>query len=403
MVAGYLNRNHASELMQKQGLSALVLAQPESITYATGAFGGVASFWRRAGAAFVLVPADHASPLVAIVGDFQAKSFAAQSGIDDVRSHRIWVETDQYPEVDHSKPKRSPRPAQFELSQSLKLLQDILSDRGLLKSQVGLELGFIPVADFTAFSSLDVHWKDCTNLVERLRSVKHPDEILKLRHAAELSVVGREKLINSITLGMTSQQMTALWNSAVEASARERNLPPPQSTWAYISVGGDGFAPGGPAQNGDVIKIDVGCVIDGYSSDGARTVVLGKPHSQARKVYDALYRAFDTGLAMIKPGTPLSEIYKATASSMWNAGFETYGRGHLGHGVGASIWTEEWPFISNDATAILEPDMMLAFETPWYIEGLGGFIIEDQVLITETGNEIMAPTSRELAILQVAI
>ncbi len=402
-MAGYLNRHRASELMQEQGLSALVLAQPESIIYATGAFSGVASLWRRAGAAFVLVPADPASPMVAIVGDLQAKSFAEQSGIFDVRSHRIWVETDHYPNADLSKPPRTPRPAQFNLTQSLHLLQDILSERGLMKTKIGLEMGFIPIADFAAFSTLHVRWIDCTNLVERLRSVKHPDEISKLRQAAELSVAGREKLINSINLGMTSQQMTEVWTNAVFESAREQNLQPPQSTWAYISVGGDGFAPGGPAQKGDLIKIDVGCVVGGYSSDGARTVVLGQPHPQAQKIYNALHRAFDVGLSLIKPGTPLREIYKATATSMWNSGFETYGRGHFGHGVGASIWTEEWPYISSDAKAMLEPNMVLAFEAPWYIEGLGGFIIEDQVLITDTGYEIMAPTSRELAILSVAI
>ena len=90
---GYLNRRRAAKLMQEQGLSALVLAQPESITYATGAFPGVASFWRRAGSAFAVVPADETAPLAAIVGDLQVNSFAAQSGISDVRSHRIWVET----------------------------------------------------------------------------------------------------------------------------------------------------------------------------------------------------------------------------------------------------------------------------------------------------------------------
>jgi Xaa-Pro aminopeptidase len=140
----------------------------------------------------------------------------------------------------------------------------------------------------------------------------------------------------------------------------------------------------------------MGCVIDGYSSDGARTVVLGKPNPQSVKIYDALHRAFDSGLALLKPGTPLCDIYFATASAMWDAGFETYGRGHFGHGVGASIWSEEWPFISTDATAVVEPNMVMAFEAPWYIDGLGGFIIEDQVLITETGAEIMAPSSRAL-------
>lgn len=395
-MTGYLNRHRASVLMQEQGLSALVLAQPESISYATGAFAGVASFWRRAGAAFILVPADETAPLAAIVGDLQAKSFGAQSGIADVRSHRIWVETDRFPDPDLSKLKRSPRPAQYELTQSLALLRDLLVERGLLKSKLGLELGFISAADYPSFLDMPIEWRDCTRSVERLRSIKHPDEIVKLRRAAEFATAGLEKLKQSKLLGMTSQEMVEIWREGATASAVERNLPSPQSSWAYISAGGDGFAPGGPARQGDIIKIDVGCVIDGYSSDGARTVVLGTPSVHAVKIYDALHRAFDVGFALLKPGAPLKDIYLATASCMWNQGFETYGRGHFGHGVGASIWSEEWPFISTDASAILEPNMMLAFETPWYIDGLGGFIIEDQILITENGVEIMAPSSRDL-------
>src|SRR5690348_8764220 len=118
--------------MREEGLDALVLAQPESIAYATGAFPGVATYWRRAGAAFVMVPADEAAPLAAIVGDLQAKSFAIRSGIADVRSHRIWVETGRYPDADPGQPQRSPRPAQYELGEALNILRDILTERGLL-------------------------------------------------------------------------------------------------------------------------------------------------------------------------------------------------------------------------------------------------------------------------------
>jgi Xaa-Pro aminopeptidase len=64
--------------------------------------------------------------------------------------------------------------------------------------------------------------------------------------------------------------------------------------------------------------------------------------------------------------------------------------------LGASIWSEEWPFISADTTAMAETGMVLAFETPYYIKGFGGFIIEDQILITETGVEVMAPFPRDL-------
>jgi Xaa-Pro aminopeptidase len=395
-VPGFLDRRRAARLMQDQGLGALVLAQPESMLYATGAFPGVATYWRRAGAAFVLVPADEGAPLAAIVGDLQAKAFAAQSGIADVRTHRIWVEAGSHPVAGSAGPRRSPRPAQYDLSGSLGLLRDVLRERGLLNARIGLELGFIPTADFQAFSALPVDWQDCTHLVERLRAIKAPLEIEQLRRAAEYARAGLVHLARSITAGMDAGTMTAIWRAAASAEAERRGHPSPQSSWAYIAVAGDGFAPGGPAREGDLIKIDVGCVVSGYSSDGGRTAVMGKPHPDAVRIYDALHRAFDTGFAMLKPGTPLAEIYRATATSMWDLGFETYGRGHFGHGVGASVWSEEWPFISAQSDAVLEAGMVLAFETPWYIDGLGGFIIEDQVLITETGCDVMAPLPRDL-------
>jgi Xaa-Pro dipeptidase len=395
-VPGFLDRHRAARLMQDQGLDALVLAQPESITYATGAFPGVATYWRRAGAAFVVVPADESAPLTAIVGDLQARSFAAQSGIGDVRTHRIWVESSAMPGTDLSALVRTPRPAQFDLTQSLQLLQDALHDRRLQHGRIGLELGFIPAADFASFATLPVTWADCTNIVERLRAIKAPEEIEHLRNAAGYAAAGFRTLTEAIEAGMDAAQMTAIWRDAASADARRRGHPAPQSSWAYISVAGDGFAPGGPAKPGDLIKIDVGTVVSGYSSDGARTVVLGEPSADATRIYDAIRRAFDAGFAMLKPGTRLADIYHAAATTMWDAGYDQYGRGHFGHGVGSSIWSEEWPFISATADAVLEPGMVMAFETPWYIHGLGGFIIEDQVLITADGCTVMAPLPREL-------
>ena len=400
--------------MAEQGLDALVLAQPESIKYATGAFPGVATYWRRAGAAFAIVPCDATSPMTAIVGDLQAEAFRSQSNIADVRSHRIWVETGYYDlsggelegaaaslvrhDLEWGKSPRQPRPAQYDLRASIGLLRDALGERGLLKSRTGLELGFIAARDMAAFHDAmpQVTWIDASNLVERLRAIKHPNEISKLRTAAELSGMGLGTLVQAIAPGMDAARMTAIWREAALAEASRRGLTPPGSAWAYISVGGDGFAPGAAAQSGDIIKIDAGCVIDGYSSDGGRTAVLGRASPAATQVFDALYRAFEAGLAILQPGARLNDVYRAVSTRMWDQGFETYGRGHFGHGVGASIWSEEWPFIAADATAVAEPGMVLAFETPYYIKGLGGFIIEDQLLVTKTGVEVMAPSPRRL-------
>ncbi len=273
-------------------------------------------------------------------------------------------------------------------------MRDGLAEQGLEHHRIGLELGFVPVQDFQHFQTLPFAWADCTSIVERLRSIKSPDEVGKLRRAAEYATAGLASLVAGIEEGMTAQEMAALWAQAALAEAVRRGDPAPQSTWSYIAVAGDGFAPGGPARPGDLIKIDVGCVIDGYSSDGGRTAVLGEPGHDARKIFDALHRAFETGLTLFMPGRPLREIYHSIAQSMWDQGHTNYQRGHFGHGVGASIWSEEWPFIAKNSSAVLEPGMVLAYETPWYIEGLGGFIIEDQLLVTETGFEVMSPFPR---------
>jgi len=393
-VPGFLNRHRASRLMEDAGLTALVLAQPESILYAAGAPAGVAANWRRAGAAFVLVPADASAPLAAVVGDLQARSFAAQSGIGDVRTHRLWVESGPYP--DPSVASRTPRPAQYDLSASLAELRALLSERGLLDRRVGLELGFIPAADYPEFVRPPVAWQDCTRIVEQLRSIKAPAEVEYLRRAAGYARAGLSGLLKAIAPGMDATEMTSIWREGAIAEASRLGHAPPQSSWAYISVAGDGFAPGGPARQGDLIKIDVGCVVSGYSSDGGRTAVLGTPSAEAQRIHDALHRAFDAGFALLRPGAKLADVYRATATAMWNQGYDTYNRGHFGHGVGSSIWSEEWPFISAQSDAILEPGMVLAYETPWYVDGLGGFIIEDQVLITDSGVEVMAPLPREL-------
>lgn len=414
MPGGFLDRRRAGQLMAEQGLDALVLVQPESITYATGAFPGVATHWRRAGAAFVVVPGDAAAPVTAIVGDLQAEAFRAQSGLTDVRSHPIWVETGDYQPhlaqargvaailrehgLERGRPERTARPAQYDFGKSLGLLHGVLAERGLEKARVGLELGFVAVRDMQAFETAlpAVTWIDATHIVERMRAIKSRGEIERLRHAAEFSMAGLRALIEVIVPGMDAARMTDIWRTAALADAARRNLPLPASTWAYIAVGGDGFAPGGPARAGDLIKLDVGCVVGGYSSDGGRTAVLGVASPAQRQVHDALHRAFDAGLDLLTPGAPLASVYRAVAQTMWDAGFTTYGRGHFGHGVGASVWSEEWPFISADASAIAEPGMVLAFEAPYYINGLGGFIIEDQILITGTGIDVMAAMPRTL-------
>jgi Xaa-Pro dipeptidase len=147
---------------------------------------------------------------------------------------------------------------------------------------------------------------------------------------------------------------------------------------------------------GAVIKADVGCLIGGYSSDMARTYAFGRPEPLARDIFAALADAFETGFATIRPGVALRDVHAATLAAMNASGYLGYRRGHFGHGLGASVGSEEWPFIAADSDAVAEPGMMLAFETPFYGKGVGALMIEDQLLVTETGIERISQLPRGL-------
>ena len=406
MRGGFLDRRRASALMREGGFDALVLAQPETLKWATGAFPGVATFWRRAGAAFLVIPENPDGALTAIVGDLQASAFAGQSGIADVRSHPLWVETARFDasreggEALISLNGAKPRPGTFSLDRSLELLRDALEEKGLAKARIGLELAFVPAADFPRFSHAlpDAAFTDASPLVARLRAIKHPQEIERLGRAARCAMAGLEQLLPALQPGLDASAMTATWRAGWRAAATRLGLSPPDSDWAYIAVGGDGFAPGGGAKDGDLVKIDIGCIVDGYSSDGGRTAAIGAPNRAQREVFDALRAGFDVGVDMLKPGVRLADIHVAVSTAIQDRGFPNYRRGHFGHGVGASVWSEEWPFIAADSDAEALPGMTLAFETPYYVDGLGGFIIEDQFLVGEKSVEPMATAPRDLFI-----
>jgi len=107
-------------------------------------------------------------------------------------------------------------------------------------------------------------------------------------------------------------------------------------------------------------------------------------------VYAALRDAFEAGRPLFRPGAALRDIHATCLRAVHAADFPSYARGHFGHGLGASIWSEEWPYTAADSDAVLEAGMVMAFEAPWYIDGIGGFIIEDMLLITDDGAETLA-------------
>jgi Xaa-Pro dipeptidase len=407
-MAGHVDRARAGRLMAASGMEALLVAAPESFRWATGAAAGVAMGWRRLGPAMAVVPADPAKPVGAVASDLFA---GAAADCDPLRALPIWPEAcsiqaflpSEYSAaalVARATADRAPgfaRPGTFDRAQALMLLRDVLAAMGLSGARIGVELSAVPAADFPALRDAIAPAAiiDASGLVDRLRAHKSPAEVALLRQAGAITEAALAAFVPAIREGATREALGRGFLDCVRAASHG---VAGVTAWEYVGFGPSPWSSAGGLAWGDVIKVDVGAVVQGYTADLARTFTLGPAPRRARDIHAALRAAFEAGYPLFRPGTALRDIHAACLRAVQHADFPSYARGHFGHGLGASIWSEEWPYTAADSDAVLEAGMVMAFEAPWYIDGIGGFIIEDMLLITDDGAETLAggSLSREL-------
>ncbi|WP_411036322.1 M24 family metallopeptidase [Shinella sp. BYT-45] len=403
---GDMDRARAQALLAAEGLDGMVLFRPEAFRYATGLAAGVAAMWGRAGSAIALVPADAGAPPAAVMSDHAAAGARHSAGTIDIRTHRIWIDgvsvgnARTIAEIDaayRAAGNVGPRPETFDQQACFRLLADLLSERGLSRAALGADLDFMPAADFAALKAAipGVDWRDASEIVGRLRLIKNDREIEHLRKAARCAEAGLESLMWAARPGMRVAELSAAWLAGARAAAA-RGGHALSGHWDYISIGPDLQNGTAPLGEGDLVKADVGTLVEGYSSDGARTFVWGKASPLAQDVYKALLDAFLTGVEVLQPGNTFGKVHETMLSTMRRHGFHEYYRGHFGHSVGAAAGIEEWPFLSHGNGIAIEPGMVLALEAPFYADGLGALMIEEQFLITPDGAQTMNRLPREL-------
>ena len=139
---------------------------------------------------------------------------------------------------------------------------------------------------------------------------------------------------------------------------------------------------------GDIIFIDNGVTLFGYTSDMGRTFIVGKPTQFQKKIFSILKAGYEQGLSIIKPGVKMKEIYWTVQNSINEGGLDWHCRGHMGHMIGAGPLTEQPPLISKEEETILEPNMVLCLEIGTYLTGKhGAFQIEDALIVNDEGYE----------------
>jgi Xaa-Pro aminopeptidase len=142
------------------------------------------------------------------------------------------------------------------------------------------------------------------------------------------------------------------------------------------------------------VVVDSGVILRGYCSDMTRTVHVGRIGREERKWYEAVLEAQLAGIAAVKPGKTAGEVDQATRQVLRRAKLDRFFTHSTGHGVGLEI--HEPPRLGKGQVERLRPGMVVTIEPGIYVPGRGGIRIEDMVVVTSAGCEILTPTAKEL-------
>lgn len=227
-------------------------------------------------------------------------------------------------------------------------------------------------------------------LVAALREVKDKQEIAAMRKAALLGCRLFDGMLSYMQLGLTEVAVAAELEHAARLAGAEA-----MSFETIVASGVRSALPHGRATQAKLPKrgfvtLDFGVVVDGYCSDMTRTVHIGKALPGEREVYDAVLEAQEAGVAKIAPGVTASEVDEAARSVLRQAGLDKYFSHSTGHGVGLEI--HEGPRLAAKQTQVLQQGMVVTVEPGVYMPGKFGVRIEDMVLVTATGGEVLTPS-----------
>ena len=226
-----------------------------------------------------------------------------------------------------------------------------------------------------------------------LRAVKNTDEIAKIRAALALCDVAQAYVGQTLRAGMTELELWGAMRAHVEAHAGAR-LP----MLADLVSGPRTAEMGGLPTNrvlqaGEAVIFDFVPRLDGYWGDCCATLFVDEPSAALKRVRQVSHAALRRGIDAVRPGVRASDLDAMLRQSVQDAGYEPYPH-HTGHGVGVSY--HEGPRIVSYESMLLEPGMVIALEPGVYVPGVGGARMEDVVLVTADGCEVLTRHLRAL-------
>ena len=381
------------ELLCEKGLDGAIVSSPENFHYVTGFGGHQHTVSRQPGFTLAVMRADDKVPTHLTTMDFEAATFRIKAaGLNFVVDpYDTWVGLKTWDEIAHG----AVVPDKTAMESSMDKLVQFMKACDLANKKVGIELDYLPVPYYKSLTEKfpEAEFVDISDLFVYARSVKQPDEIEMFRKLCRIADHGFTEVSKIAKIGVSERELVQCFREDVIKSG----FCAP-SSWSMFSTGPSSARltlPGdGVVKDGDVVKFDAGvnAEFDFYTTDTSRAWIIGNGDPALLKLKDRLYEGQRRMIAAAKPGLPINELYH-TAYDYVKEMFPCYRRGHQGHSISMGPATAEAPYINASETRPLEAGMILAMEVPCYIDGVNGFNIEDMVLITEDGYEVLTPNT----------
>jgi Xaa-Pro aminopeptidase len=262
----------------------------------------------------------------------------------------------------------------------------------LLHGKVGFEADHLTVGVLSDLQgAAPREWVATRGLLEQIRRVKSADELNHIRAATQLANRAYGHVLGLIEPGIREMDV------AMELERYMRSEGSEGSLFVAVVSGPRTAMPHGVATNrriepGDLVTIDLGAVVQGYTSDMTRTFGVGDMRPELVRLYEAVLAAQEAALQAVAPGKSGKELDTIARDLLTDRGYGEYFAHSLGHGVG--LFIHEGPSLSQISTDVLQAGMVVTIEPGAYIPGLGGVRVEDLAIVTPTGHEVLTTPSK---------
>ncbi len=372
--------------LERHGLDALVAVTDDNVRYVTGFSSAVASVYRghrtfgvftRGGAALVVPMIDAIAladdpvdvDVVVPYGDFVVERGSGDIG----RRLTAWVER--------------------RAADSTEALRRALAALDASAGAIGVDEAGLTTDAWTALASLSP--RPASAALADARTVKGPYEIDAIARALHVAEQAANTVMQLLKPGMTEREAATTFQEDV---VRRGGTP-------YLTLVGFGPRAGLPAsppstralRSGELVRLDLGAIVDGYRCDVARTAVMGAPSDRQEGLYEAVAAGHERAMDSVRPDATGAALFDITLAATRAAGLDAYARHHVGHGVGLAHW--EAPVLAPGDTTPIEPGMVIQVENAWYELGWGGVHLKDTLLVTRGGAQSMNRSARGLVVL----